>query len=69
MPSNSKVHVKSKGILKKLGRDIGRVKCFKIKVTLLNTDIFFFFLEGGSPKNILPQHLAVNMYLQGAMWN
>lgn len=39
MPSNSKVHVKSKGILKKLGRDIGRVKCFKIKVILLNTAI------------------------------
>ena len=52
MPSNSKVHVKSKGILKKLGRDIGRVKCFKIKVTLLNTAIFF--LGGGSKKYFAP---------------
>ena len=67
MPSNSKVHVKSKGILKKLGRNIGRVKCFKIKVTRLNTAIFFW--GGGGPKTILPQHLAVNIYLQGAMWN
>lgn len=66
MPSNSKLHVKSKGILKKLSRDIGRVKCFKIKVTLLNTAIFF---RGESPKNILPQHLAVNIYLQGTIWN
>lgn len=54
MPSNSKVHVKSKGILKKLGRDIGRVKCFKIKVTLLNTDIFFFFWRGGVQKIFCP---------------
>ena len=53
MPSNSKVHVKSKGILKKLGRDIERVKCFKIKVTLLNTD-FFFFMEGGVQKIFCP---------------
>lgn len=54
MPSNSKVHVKSKGILKKLGRDIGRVKCFKIKVTLLNTDFFFFFGGGESKKYFAP---------------